>query len=63
MKIEYEIGDIVVYLGRHYKIIRKSRWDLSVIPMTHIGPTTEEMRLAKSECRPSHQSIAEAKYS
>lgn len=63
MKIEYEIGDVVVHLGRHYKIIRKSRWDLHVILMTHVGPTTEEIRLAKVSCRPSRQSIDEAKYS
>lgn len=62
MKIEYEIGDIVVHLGRHYKIIRKSRWDLGVVPMTSLGPT-EEMSLDKRECRPSNQSIDEAKYS
>lgn len=62
MKIEYEIGDIVVHLGRHYKIVRKSRWGLHVIPMASLGPAME-VRLAKSECRPSHQSIDEAKYS
>lgn len=62
MKIEYEIGDVIVHLGRHYKIVRKSRWGLSVIPMTSLGPT-EEMSLDKRECRPSHQSIEEAKVS